>query len=274
MKDCMDLKMAFKIMAMNWGKPIKECGIGNYSIEVDTREGIQRGIFLECFEQEETKWFYEILEPGMTFVDAGASFGYFTFLASSLVGKDGKVYSFEPSEYPYKRVLHNIKKNGIFNITLLNIALGEKEWELELYSADNLPTNIYNIHSPSFLNRKDQQPLKLGYLGTNLGFKMITSLDSFCDRQGVSFIDLMKIDVEGFEMQVILGMKETLLHGKVGKIMIEYNENVTLFSEGSESKRIDDILTENGFKIIKSKFYITNTDERYGNFLYELKEKI
>lgn len=258
--------MALRTLRLNFGIPVKKCKVGNYTIDVDTREGIQRGIYLGCYEPDETKWLYEILKPGMTFVDVGANVGYYSFIASSLVGKHGYVFSFEPSEIAYKSFIDNIVRNRIGNIHPRCIALGSEEGKMELFSADGLPDNTYNIHSPSFLDRKDQHYLKEGKIGVNMGVKQVTTLDIFCKDFALDHIDFIKIDVEGMEFSVLKGMKSLLDNKRVDYIMIEFlEEKGCVFAEGSESKAIHDFISSYAFRIIHKKQY----NEKYWNVLYE-----
>ena len=268
----MDLKMAFRSAMMRIGNPIKQCKVGNYIIDVDTREGIQRGIYLGCYEPEETKWLQDILKPGMIVVDVGANVGYYSFIAASLVGASGLVYSFEPSNIAFDILVANWSKNNmVINILTQNTALGEEEGQMELFSADGLPDNTYNIHSPSFLDREDQHYLKDGKTGTNMGFKQITTLDKFCKDRMIDHIDFIKIDVEGMEFPVLKGMTTLLKTHSVKWLMIEYLENVRLFSEGSESEAMHNFLKSYDFNLEIYKTYKTNTKASYGNFLYANK---
>lgn len=267
----MDLNMVLKSAMLRIGNPIKQCTVGNYIINVDIREGIQKGIYLGCYEPDETKWLHEVLKPGMTFFDVGANVGYYSFIASSLVGKTGKVFAFEPSNIAYHAFMGNIKNikiesdNKMYNIYVSNFALGEKEDDMELFSADGLPDNIYNIHSPSFLNRKDQHYLKEGNIGINMGFKHVTTLDAFCKTCNIDHIDFIKIDVEGMEFPVLKGMKSLLDNKQVDYIMIEFlEEKGMVFDEGSESKEMSNFIDSYNFKILNTKRY----DDRYWNVLY------
>jgi FkbM family methyltransferase len=266
----MDLKTAFKRVVMGLGG--STCTIGKYSLKLDTHEGIQRAIYIGCFELTETRWFHDILKPDMVVMDIGANVGYYSFLASSLVGDRGLVYAFEPSNRAYDTLLHNVEKNQISNIVPCNFAIGNKEEVLELFSADGIPTNIYNIHSPSFLWRSDQHYLKENGIGVNMGFKQIVPLDTFCTKNNVSHIDFIKIDVEGFELQVLQGMKPMLEKRKISWIMIEYQEIKKLFTPNSESELMDAMLRSYGFELANSVVYPESQGVVVGNFLYKLQE--
>jgi len=253
-----------KRRSLTYGNPVKSCNIAGYTIITNISEGIQKSMYIGGFELEETQWVYDILKPGMVFVDVGASYGYYSFIASSLVGSTGRVYAFEPSESPFAMFTHNIRQNNITNIHPYNIGLGDKEEQLELYDSVGLPENPHNIHAPSFI------PAGRHYVASQLlGKKPITTLDLFSKVHGIRYIDLIKIDVEGFELQVLKGMRQLFRGGKVKRVFIEYVDHDPLLSEGSITKEMDTFLTAYGFRIEKTRIYEKGTDEATtSNFLY------
>jgi FkbM family methyltransferase len=72
------------------------------------------------------------LQPGMTFVDAGANIGYFTILGSDLVGADGHVYAVEPDPINRAILEANLERNGCTNVTVLPYAAWHERTELNL----------------------------------------------------------------------------------------------------------------------------------------------
>src|SRR4051812_45920835 len=69
---------------------------------LDLADFVQRQIYLGTFEPKETRLVNGFLQPGMTFVDAGANVGYYTALAAAKVaGNQGRVIAFEPSPYAF-----------------------------------------------------------------------------------------------------------------------------------------------------------------------------
>src|SRR5688572_8568167 len=70
---------------------------GHYRMTLDLSNAIHRQIFMGCFAREMTRWARTFLPPGGTFLDVGAHAGYFSLLASTLVGPAGHVYALEPN---------------------------------------------------------------------------------------------------------------------------------------------------------------------------------
>jgi len=250
-----------------FGNPNKQCNVGGYTIDVDIREGIQKGIYSGHNDVHETAWVTHILKHGMTVVDIGASFGYYSFLASSLVGKTGMVYAFEPSNHAYEKFTHNIEKNGITNIKPYCIALGETEDDIEMFDSVGIGVNVHNIHAPSFMTKHYENAEE-----RSMGFIRTIRFDKFWEEHGNNKIDFMKIDVEGFELPVLRGMESLFEKRMIKYIMIEYMQRTPLFSEGTDSAIMHQMLNLHGFKIINRNLYEADDVGFMGNFLYELKE--
>lgn len=246
-----------------FGNPIQKATIGNYSIDVDIREGIQRRLYTGWYELEETEIFKNLLSPGMVFIDVGASVGYYSFIASSIVGENGTVYSFEPSKYSYDIFKENICGNNIKNIYPQNVGLGDKECKLELFDSIGTESNTENIHAPTFVSQT--QPVD----NRSMGFVPVIRLDDFCDRIGIKKINLIKIDVEGFEYNVLLGMTRLFESNAVDAVMIEYMQMPPLFTDGTDSQRMDSMLNGYGFEQVASKRYDFGGGLVMGNFFYK-----
>lgn len=84
----------------------------------------------------------------MTVLDTGGNIGYFTLLASKLVGKHGKVYVFEPDPTNFKYLRKNIEINKIENIILINKCVSNEERILTLYHHPKFHS-CHSIFKPS-----------------------------------------------------------------------------------------------------------------------------
>jgi FkbM family methyltransferase len=152
------------------------------------------------YDATETALIANLLKPDMVFVDCGANLGYYTRIASKLVGPKGKVYAFEPTNNWF-RIL---KKNtaGLGNVRLYNAAVGNANGEGVLY------INKQSQYENSLVNKSDlEQKTK------------IVRLDSIINRA-----DIVKIDVEGAELGVLEGMGKLLDLPNI-KLLVEYNHS-------------------------------------------------
>ena len=235
--------------------PIVHYRLGKYIITLDAREAIQNAISWGDFEPTETKWVKACLKPGDVFVDAGANVGYYSLIASQIVGEKGTVYAFEPSPCAYNSLEQTIRVNGIDNIVLSNYGLSDREETMNLLLRDS------GLHSPSFHYNKN-------YTTFSLGKSVLTTLDKFARQNGIGIIDLVKIDVEGSELKVIKGMAELLGEHRIKRIMIEYN-GTWLQMAGTSMEEIDTIIKSHKFVVDSiSKFDVMPEELPITNCLY------
>src|SRR4051794_41178218 len=85
------------------------------------------------WEPNVTAAFVRALAPGDVCLDIGAHIGYYTLLASRVVGPRGHVYAFEPSPENYSGLRANVELNGLRNVTTAQLAVGEQERRAVLY---------------------------------------------------------------------------------------------------------------------------------------------
>ena len=182
----------------------------DFTMNLDITEAIQRAMANGSYELQQTSWATSILKSGSRFVDIGASFGHYTALASRLVGPTGKVFSFEPSPVAARSIAQFIKTNAVQNVQLIRAAVGDRDGEIDIY----LPGENAVVHSPSALvSDPTFTPCKVS----------VIALDNFKTLHDGRPIDLMKIDVEGFEPNVVAGMNKLARSGAIRNLMCEFN---------------------------------------------------
>ncbi|MGY1437396.1 FkbM family methyltransferase [Streptomyces reniochalinae] len=112
--------------------------------EVDTEDLIQRYLYLfGVWEPHMTNWLTRRLRPGDGFVDVGANIGYFSVLASRLVGGAGAVTALEASPRFHRQALRNLRLNHCTNVRAVNAAVAAEHETLRftLASSRNLGAN-------------------------------------------------------------------------------------------------------------------------------------
>ena len=204
-----------------------------YLVKLNLREYIQRSMYLDNYEPVQTDWVKQILRPGSTFIDLGANSGYFTLLAASLVKSSGRVLAFEPSPGPANKIKHL----AIPWVDVIQIGIGDVEEDLNLYL---LPED--KLNSPSFVRNgpphKDEVALKVS----------VQKFDNIPAIQKLSRIDLIKIDIEGFEPNALRGMVKTIKAGKVKYLMVEFNSG-WLSANSSSCDELMALIKGLGFKV-------------------------
>ena len=162
-------------------------------------------------------------------LDIGGNIGQTAFMIAEKVGPNGKVFSFEP--YLNTRDLFEINLSlnpKIENIEIIGEGLADREGGVEMFRAN--PTNSGGNRVIS-----DKNENTAGVVAAEM-----TTLDNFVERRGLTKVDLMKIDVEGFEVKVLLGGLQTLK--RFGpRLFIEVNGS-HLAKQGNSLEELFDIL--------------------------------
>lgn len=144
----------------------------------------------------------ELIEPGQTVYDVGANIGFFTILCSRLVGSQGKVYAFEPIPENVVTLRHNIALNKLTNVIVVEQALSASTGTAEMFVSPWSAFHSLNVDGAS--KRENHGPD-----GGQITVATV-ALDEFVQGDGISAPDLIKLDVEGAELLVVEGMRETL----------------------------------------------------------------
>ncbi len=143
--------------------------------------------FFGTYEPAQTKLFAELVKPGDVVYDIGAHFGYYTLLGSKIAGRSGRVIAFEPSPSNLARLYRHIELNRCTNVKVLELAVSDHEG-----------TAHFETRTGS----------GVGHLAADGPLEVkLTSLDALKDLPAPN---VMKIDVEGAEVQVLRGMRAIL----------------------------------------------------------------
>lgn len=176
---------------------------GGINWRLDLSEGIDFSIyFLGRFEQSTAKALDRLIRSGDTVFDIGANIGAHSLPIARAVGPGGRLFSFEPTAFAFGKLKQNLS---------LNPDLEARVSAYQLLLTDDPGATIRSeIYSSWPLRvRSDAHPKHKGQLATTAGATPET-LDAFSDRQRISRLDVIKIDVDGSEYPVLHGGVETL----------------------------------------------------------------
>ena len=108
-------------------------------------------MYFDLFATDLSRIIKNYLVPGDWFVDCGANIGYFSFLASSLVGVAGKVISIDANPYCIKRIEESKKIGNYENMDIVPCAIGDQEGEIEFNLADDpMYSSLVNLNELEF----------------------------------------------------------------------------------------------------------------------------
>lgn len=157
-----------------------------------------------------TTYLKNILYEGDIVVDIGANIGYYALLESRLVGASGHIYAIEPVLSNLGLLNSNIGLNGYTNISTYQYAIGSRLEEAEMFISDMC--NMSTLKRSNF--RTYTKVVKVP----------VTTLDKFL--LGKKYPNLVRMDVEGFEYEVVEGALETLSTDKPLKIYMELHFDI------------------------------------------------
>ena len=200
-------------------------------------DNVSTALYLNgCFEVDDSKALIESLNEGDTFIDIGAHIGYYSMLASSLVGDSGKVICFEPTPSTYGLLVKNLQQKK--NVKAENLAVYSVQTNME-FNDYGLKYMVFNSFKKARLNDID--------LVANHINVQTTTLDNYCRLNHVkpSFI---KIDAESVELHVLQGAIETIKNCKP-KFMIEVGDFEHI--EAGGSYKIISFLTNLGYNVFE-----------------------
>lgn len=141
------------------------------------------------YEPEQTRLFQQHIPAGATVFDIGAHVGYYTVLSSVLTGPRGRVFAFEPNPANHAFLQRHVGLNRLTNVAIENAAVSDRKG-----------TASFAFGTGSGTGRLDS--------GGTLQVRTLR-LDDFCAEHDVR-PGVMKIDVEGAELDVLRGVEGTL----------------------------------------------------------------
>jgi len=154
-------------------------------------------------------------------LDVGANIGFTSSMFANEV-PSGHVYGFEPSPQVFPRLNETLALNGFTNCSTYQLGMGKEPGALAFYddpgsaSASHIVSgdNAYNVPTTSI---------------------EVSTIDAFVKKEGLTRVDMIKIDVEGFELDVLAGAVETLARFRP-KVYLEFN-SFTLIAYGNLNPR-------------------------------------
>lgn len=226
-----------------FSKSNKEILINNYDgnlfFHCELGEHISGSIFWKGYYSEaELMTLASILKDDSVFVDIGANKGVFTVFAAKRL-PNGRVLSFEPTSKNYNVLKRNVDVNKFDNVELFEIGISDKHKVIPIYGPNERYLDGTKNEGAFSIFASEKT-------GQFLQDIEVDSLDSILRNNPSQKIDVIKIDVEGSEVDVLNGMIQTILKYKP-YILIESNDKA-LRSAGHTSGEIFSILDKFSYK--------------------------
>jgi FkbM family methyltransferase len=205
--------------------------------ECDVRSRMARDVFFTgTYEPPETMLIRRLVNPGGTFVDVGANWGYFTLMMAEHVGPTGRVVAVEADPRIFAILERNVALNDLPQVRLVHAAAAAESGLLSLNGFDENEDNWGTSRIAG-----GSGPADGSYEVTAL------SLDELLHESGVSTVDLIKIDIEGAEALALAGMSAGLRRGRYPRVLLELHP-FTLVDYGTNPAAIIECLLEIGYR--------------------------
>ncbi len=231
------------------GRPDRVIAIrAGVAYQLDLNEVVDFVIYMRSyFEPNTTQALKRNISKSDIVLDVGANIGAHTFHMANFVGDNGFVYAFEPTETAYKKLYSNLELNPTLKsrVKIFQYFLSDKD------SLD-LPKDICSSW-PLIGDKSKLHPKHLGKAVATKGGET-RSLDSLVEELEINRIDLVKMDVDGFECRVLSGFQKTMSRDLPTFIM-EYSP-YQLEEQGHSSEEFLGYFLRLGYK-----FYFEKNEE-------------
>jgi FkbM family methyltransferase len=154
-------------------------------------------------DRDERRFLRTVLKPGMTVVDVGANIGIYTRFFAREIGDTGHVHAFEPARQNFLRLEATVR--GLGNVVANHAAVGARSGTTMLFLSDQL-----NV---------DHRTFDIGDGRAGVAVKQVALDDYF---PAATRIDVMKVDVQGFELQVLRGASRLMTKNTGLTILMEF----------------------------------------------------
>lgn len=146
--------------------------------------------------------------------DIGANKGEYTKLISNIIN-NAQIFSFEPHPKTFNVLKNNCQNNS--NITLFNCALSSEKGKLELFDYKSKDGSSHASLSSEIFSTVHNSEITSHQVD-------VSTVDSICKENNVKFIDFLKIDVEGYELDVLKGTNKMIESNKIKYIQFEFTQ--------------------------------------------------
>ncbi len=217
-------------------------GQRTFMFRCDHIHELRRSMRIFIKEPGTIEWIKQSLNPGDVFYDIGSNIGIYTIFAASLVGEQGKIYSFEPQSVNFARLLDNIDVNHYFNRVIpCNFALHDETGYFNFYYSDFHSGSAHHQLIQDTKDRNETGSYKIAEL------KNATTIDDLIESKRIRPPQHVKIDVDGNELPILKGMRRLLKHAdKPKSIQVELDKH--------DKEEILDFMKSNNY-VFREKHY-------------------
>jgi FkbM family methyltransferase len=181
---------------------------------------------------------FPFMKDNPTVIDVGSNKGHFADIILEEYGENCNLHLIEPNDKlrSFTEIKYEYKKNIIY----YSLPFYKKNTTLSFHYFENFNNELSGIYDMGEYWEGLPKKTKL---------VQATTVDEYCGMKGIEYIDYLKIDCEGSDMDVLLGAQNMLIDGKIGLVQIEFSE---LWRKGNHTFiELQNLLRKYGYKIYK-----------------------
>jgi FkbM family methyltransferase len=182
--------------------------VGEATVVINPRDPVVSGaLAFRVYEKSEIAFIRRVCKPGLTMLDIGANVGLYTALAGTQIGPLGKVIAFEPDPESFALLQQTAAANNLVNVQLVQAAASNSDGSALLFTSSE--------------NRGDN---RLYHFEMTDGSVLVRTvkLDDYLEDSGISSVDLIKIDVQGYEGIALEGLERTISRSNNLRMLMEF----------------------------------------------------
>lgn len=207
------------------------------SFELDLEDLLQREIYYNTYDAKKLPFLLRYIKREGTYLDVGANVGFYSLHMAKKINGKGRVYAIEADPSIFNVLKRNCENNPFGKqVKVFSTAIAHLDGQLNFY-----------------LHEKDNSGAgsltKFDHIcGEQIQVSAMT-LDRFMEQEGISYVDLLKVDIESNEFELLEGAKKSLREKRFGKIYIEFN-GILLAKKGKNFHDFLNAFAEYGYSLI------------------------
>lgn len=203
---------------------------------IQDNKGLEKIIYYTgTYEQGTLFMLKNLLTKDGVFVDVGANIGLMSIFASTVVQDSGKVFSFEPNPATFEILKKNIKLNNLSNVEAIPFGVGSVPKSTKIYDRWDAGRGSATLIKPDF--DTDSHDIE------------IVTLNDFFKDSDYS-IDVIKIDIEGYELEALKGAKE-VIEKNSPILIVEISDNRENFNDAGGKEIFEFVKSIPNYKVFK-----------------------
>jgi FkbM family methyltransferase len=166
---------------------------------------VERRLLSAQYDDAHFDFIEKVVHPGCICFDVGANVGVYSVILSRIVGPNGQVHAFEPVAHIRSRAVRNLMANAARNTTVNASALGAEPGEIEMFQVKE---GEFRGGTSSIHATENMKAMGMGAFEKRP--VPIETIDAYVKRKNIPYLDFIKIDIEGHELDCLRGARDTL----------------------------------------------------------------